>query len=58
LRWNHQTNHFAVCFAKGSRNRLRLDIHRDPNIRMSEQFLLHLQIDSQRVKQGGDPVVF
>ena len=53
LRWNDQTNHFAVRFSKGVRNSLRIDIHGRANIRMPQEFLLHLQIDAQCVKHGG-----
>src|SRR5579859_2715081 len=51
LRWQHQTDHFAVRLSQCSRNGLRVDVHRRSNIRMSQQFLLHLEIDSKRMKQ-------
>jgi hypothetical protein len=36
LRRQHQTNHFAVCFSQSGGNRMRVDIHRRPNICVSQ----------------------
>src|SRR5712692_115392 len=49
LRWQHQTNHFAVCFSQSGGNRVRVDIHRGTNIRVSQQLLLNLKIHTERV---------
>jgi hypothetical protein len=50
LRREHKTNDFTVRLSQRSRNSLRVDIHGRPNIRMSQEFLLHLEIDTERVK--------
>ena len=44
-----QSAHFALWMVLYS-NRLRVDIHRGSNIRMSQEFLLHLEIDAQPVE--------
>ena len=49
LRWQHQTNHFAVCFSQSGGNRVRVDIHRGANIRVSQQLLLNPKIHTERV---------
>ena len=49
LRRYHQTNHFAIGFSKCRGNRVRVDIHRGPNIGVSQEFLLHLKIDTEYV---------
>ena len=47
----HQTNHFAVCFSQGGGNRVGVDVYSGSNICMSQEFLLHLEIDVERMKQ-------
>jgi hypothetical protein len=49
LRRQHQINHFAVCFSQSGGNRVRIDIHRRPNIRVPQEFLLDFEIHAQRV---------
>lgn len=50
LRGEHQTNDFAVRLSQCSRNSLRVDIHGRSSVRMSQEFLLHLEIDPQGMK--------
>jgi hypothetical protein len=49
VRRQHQTNHFAVCFSQSGGNRMCVDIHRRPNIRVTQQLLLDLEIYTQRM---------
>jgi hypothetical protein len=49
LRWQNQSNDFAVCFSQSGRNGVRVDIHRRTNIRVSQQLLLNLKIHTERM---------
>jgi hypothetical protein len=50
LRREYQANGFAIRFSQRARNGLRVDIHGRSNICMSQEFLLHLEIDAERMK--------
>jgi hypothetical protein len=50
LRRQNQSNDFAVRLSQGRWDRVRVDVHGRSNIRMSQEFLLHLEIDAERVK--------
>lgn len=51
VRGQYQSNDLAVRFSQGRRNRMRVDIHGRSNICVPQEFLLHVEIHTERVKQ-------
>src|SRR5437763_12360690 len=48
----NKADHFAVCLPKIFCDCLRIHVHRCSDVRVSQQFLLHLQVDSKLPKHA------
>jgi hypothetical protein len=48
---NDHTHDFAIGLSQCCGNGLRIDVHGRANVRVAQEFLLNLEIDSERVEE-------